>query len=139
MTIKVDGLSQLEQRIQELPQRMDTALESAAMRAALLVQGRAMERTPVATSNLRRSEASSTERDGNRIMGIVGTNVIYAVFVHEGTRFMKARPFFTDALNESGDDVLAIFEDAVAKAVAGGLPSRQGRAGNATRNAAQHG
>ena len=56
-------------------------------------------RTPVKTGLLRRSETTRIERGGMR--GFLGTNVQYAPFVHNGTRFMAARPFFTQGIEDS--------------------------------------
>ena len=72
-----------------------------------------MQRTPVKRGTLRRSETTRVEAGGKR--GFVGTNVIYAPFVHYGTKFMEARPFFDwgiqdsraeidQALQKAGDD-----------------------------------
>lgn len=36
---------------------------------------------------------------------IIGTNVNYAVYVHEGTRKMQARPFLRDGINSVKDDM----------------------------------
>ena len=41
----------------------------------------------------------------------VGTNSTYAMFVHEGTRFLKGRPFITDAIAQGWDRLLSIWAD----------------------------
>lgn len=53
---------------------------------------------PVDTGNLRGSITYEIAREGNEIIGRVGTNVPYAIFVHEGTRYMPARPFLREGL-----------------------------------------
>lgn len=42
----------------------------------------------------------------------VGTNVYYAIYVHEGTRFMIARPFAVDALDNKRNEIMNMFEKA---------------------------
>lgn len=58
---------------------------------ALLIERNAKQLTPVNTGALRSSISTSF-----LIMGIgarVATNKDYAIFVHEGTRYMRSRPF----------------------------------------------
>jgi phage gpG-like protein len=85
----------------------------------LTVLGKSQQRTPVRTGTLRRSETTRTE--GNR--GFVGTNVKYAPFVHEGTKFMAARPFFVEGIQDSRGEVERLAQragDAFFSEVAGG-------------------
>jgi phage gpG-like protein len=51
----------------------------------------------VATGTLRRSITSAVQ---SATRAIIGTAVEYAIFVHDGTKWMKARPFFTAAIEE---------------------------------------
>ncbi len=53
---------------------------------------------------------------GTKALGTVGTNVYYSVYVHEGTRYMEARPFLVDALKNKEDEIREIFRDAVRRA-----------------------
>lgn len=63
----------------------------------LIVQGTAMQHTPVRTGTLRRS---LTTRLADR--GVyVGSAVEYAKFVHEGTRYMEARPFIQQGIDDN--------------------------------------
>lgn len=50
------------------------------------------------TGRLRSSIAVSMVIDSGVWVARVGTDVDYAIFVHEGTRFMRANPFLKDAL-----------------------------------------
>lgn len=38
----------------------------------------------------------------------VGTNMDYAMYVHEGTRKMKERPFIKDGIDENSDQILKV-------------------------------
>lgn len=59
--------------------------------------------TPRKTSTLARSINHRVEKSGER--GIVGTNVNYARFVHDGTSKMAGRPYFQWALAASRDSI----------------------------------
>lgn len=64
------------------------------------VLNRARQLCPVDTGNLRGSLSSEMVKATNGdVVGRVGTNVPYAVFVHEGTKKMAGRPFLKDALS----------------------------------------
>jgi hypothetical protein len=68
-------------------------------RIVLTVESNAKRVTPVLSGTLRRSITHRVESAGER--GIVGTNVKYGIFVHEGTRFMRGRPFLQQGLDAS--------------------------------------
>jgi hypothetical protein len=72
------------------------------MRRAIRVQSAARENLQgpprrIDTGNLRASIAIG-EAPGKKLGLRVGTNVEYAIYVHEGTRYMEANPFLRDAL-----------------------------------------
>lgn len=50
------------------------------------------------TGRLRSSIAIAVLPQEGTWVGRVGTNVDYAIYVHEGTRYMRANPFLKDAL-----------------------------------------
>lgn len=88
--------------------RLSNAIEhmespTAITEVALLVEAEAKEQISgplraVATGTLRRDinhAVSSRER------AVVGNNVDYAIYVHEGTKYMKARPYLVEALRQA--------------------------------------
>lgn len=84
------------------------------VRALLIVQANSQRHTPVKTGTLRRSETTEV-RDGG-MSGVVGTNVVYAPFVHQRV------PFFTMGLDDSRGAIereLATFGGEVVRAWAG--------------------
>jgi len=85
----------LARKINETPLPTEVAMQTIVH--AVLANSKI--RTPVKTGLLRRSETTRIERGGMR--GFVGTNVQYAPFVHNGTRFMAARPFFIQGIEDS--------------------------------------
>lgn len=69
------------------------------VRKAYQVQNKARVNCPVDSGNLRGSITYEIAQDGEGLSAHVGTNVPYAIYVHEGTDFMAGRPFLKDALN----------------------------------------
>lgn len=49
----------------------------------------------------------------NVFQTVVGTDVPYAIYVHEGTYKLKGRPFITDGINASRADILAAIRAAM--------------------------
>lgn len=69
-------------------------------RIAVLVESAAKARCPVDTGRLRSSITWRIEVDAQGVVAIVGTNVEYAIYVHEGTRYMNGRPFLVEGLHQ---------------------------------------
>jgi hypothetical protein len=69
-------------------------------RRAIRVHSHAVSICPVDTGNLRSSITWQLEGGGieEGISAIVGTNVEYAGYVEEGTRYMAARPYLKPSL-----------------------------------------
>jgi len=68
--------------MKESPEIVEKWLERGLEAAAIEVEARGRKKTPRDTSRL----ASSISHRVSKLRAIVGTNVKYAVFVHEGTR-----------------------------------------------------
>lgn len=64
------------------------------------VTNEAKRRSPVDTGRLRASIAWQLLEDSDGVFARVGTDVNYAPFVHEGTRYMRGRPFIEEALQK---------------------------------------
>lgn len=68
-------------------------------RIGMQVQNRARSAAPVDTGRLRASiQMTPVQLSGSTLTVRVGSNVNYAVWVHEGTRFMSGRPYLTSAI-----------------------------------------
>lgn len=65
---------------------------------AVRVVSAAKRLCPVKTGRLRASIGWRMAKDGLGLLVIVGTNVLYAIFVEMGTWKMAARPFLRPAL-----------------------------------------
>lgn len=51
--------------------------------------------------------------NANVYQTVVGTDVPYAIYVHEGTYKLKGRPFITDGINASRADIMAAIRAAM--------------------------
>ena len=108
--VKIEGLEAALRRVS--PERAAAETRRLLRRITLTVERKTKIRTPVRKAKrggtLRRSITSVVE--GSR--GIVGTNVNYARFVHEGTRRMQRRPFLRWGLEDSRGDIAREVDDA---------------------------
>lgn len=65
------------------------------------VESAAIRLCPVDTGRLRSSISHQVTADGQGLVGYVGTNVNYALYVELGTRFSPAQPFLRPALRSA--------------------------------------
>jgi len=65
----------------------------------------------VRTGNLRRSIYNKALERAADVIGIVGSNVVYASFLEEGTRRMKAKPFLRPAIEKNETRISTIIKD----------------------------
>lgn len=94
--IDVAGLEDLDAILKNIPE-----LAKAAARHELQVslddlKGRAMEKCPVLSGDLRGSAFYETSWNGNNLEGVVGFSLPYALAIHEGINFT-----FTDPTKEA--------------------------------------
>ncbi len=68
----------------------------------------------VRTGNLRRSIYNKALKRASNIIGIVGSNVIYASFLEEGTSKMKPKPFLYPAVDKNETRLSKIITDHIA-------------------------
>lgn len=87
--------------INALPEMVQQRLDDAGY----IVEEKAKENCPAKTGTLRRS--ISHEADTEKC--IIGTDVEYAVAVHEGHGSYPGKPFLQDALNESISEIKECF------------------------------
>ncbi len=85
-----DALEAFARAIEDDGEKLMSKLGHAALATS-------MKRTPVLTGNLRRSETTRAERD----RAFLGTTAEYGQYVHDGTKFMPARPFFEEGIQDA--------------------------------------
>lgn len=90
-------------------ERIKQFLEIAVKKATFLVERESKIRAPVDTGRLR----SSIQTEIRPLTATIYPTVNYALFVHEGTRYLKSRPFMRDAADQSEKEIQNIFSKAV--------------------------
>lgn len=107
--IKITNLPAIKRAFAMAPQIMARELNKAIRLSVLSIGRQSRQRTPVDTGRLR---ASTYERFSN-LRGEIGTNTEYDIFIHEGTRYMKARPYLRDAVGATDSQIQMFFTNAV--------------------------
>lgn len=98
--IQIKGLEQTKRKLEQTTSDLGgRPLVNAYQRATLLIAREAKINAPVDTGRLRSSITTQVENvRGNRIRGIVGTNVIYAPYMEFGTgTFAGNKPHYVPA------------------------------------------
>jgi hypothetical protein len=103
--IKITNADEIKRAYAKAPAQMTKALSVAIKMAVFLIQGRMTPDIPVLTGRLRGSAYSRFKP----LSGEVGTNTNYDRFVHEGTKFMPARPYLRSAAEDSTDEINELF------------------------------
>ena len=106
MSVRVTGATKVIAALGAAGPRVRKAASREVVRAALRVQAEAKANTPVDTGRLRNSIAVADNEAGLDAVGmlspdtlsaVVGTNVEYAIYVHNGTSRVAGRPFLFNA------------------------------------------
>lgn len=97
----------------EAPRRVEEALSRAVRKSALLVERESKRQAPVDTGRLRGSIYTTILP----FYATVQPKTNYAIFVHEGTRFMTSRPFMKWGAESAEPQINALFEQEVRKAL----------------------
>lgn len=108
--IQIKNLPEIQAAFARSPRIMTKNLGNAIKRVALLISSQSKRNTPVATGRLR---ASTYERFYSTLRAEIGTNTSYDLFVHEGTRYMRARPYLRLAVEGEQSNVDREFKYAV--------------------------
>lgn len=115
--IQIKNLSEVSKRMREAPERVGNALGRAMAKAGFVLEAeskKAVTSGPTRALRTGRLRADLVVRELTPISVKVYPIVNYAVFVHEGTYKMEARPFFEVAAHEAGPRVQEIFDDEMA-------------------------
>ena len=117
ISIKIDKGQNIARAFAAYPDVVAPALRDASMKSAFLVERYAKLVTPVDTGRLRASIATSLGVRDRGITSIVQTNVFYAVFVHEGTKRMRGRPYMQQGADRATPEIQAFYTTAVNSAI----------------------
>lgn len=120
VTIEVEGLDYILNKFKKFTPNLARAIQKSIYESAYLLEARAKyqltvgENRAIKTGRLR---ADTTVRTLTPTSATIGPMVDYAVFVHEGTRYMRARPFLKAAAEISQVDVMKLFKDNIGSAL----------------------
>ena len=90
--IQIQGLDKLKGRLRGAGVIVNRHLKDAMHKSVFAVQSDVRRETPVDTGRLRQSVGAKVTGIGAGLTGIVGTNVLYAQMVEEGTKAHEIRP-----------------------------------------------
>lgn len=100
--IKIES-KRLEAYLKKAPEVTARALSTAILKGTLMAEGIARRTSPHDTGRL----ASSIFTEIRPLFGKVETDTEYAIFVHDGTRFIRARPWMKQAAEQIDlDDII---------------------------------
>lgn len=109
INVSIKNLPEIKAAFNKAPQLMIRNLNTAIRSSIFTIGRQSRINTPVDTGILR---ASTYERFAT-LRGEVGTNTEYDLFVHEGTRFMGARPYLMNAAQSADSDIQRFMTEAV--------------------------
>lgn len=107
--VKITNLREIKDAFNKAPKRMTKALNKAIQQSIFTIERQSKINTPVRTGFLRASHRSLF----SNLRGEVGPTASYAMFVHEGTRYMRSRPFLLEAVQSTDSQIQGFFEAAV--------------------------
>lgn len=111
VSIEIRGLDMFARKFRDFPMNFRTEFTDAIKKVLFVIEAEAKQVTPVRTGHLMGSIGTPPYgfKKVSELYGAVGTNVEYAIYVHEGTRYMKARPFMMWGIRNAEDDINDIF------------------------------
>jgi len=107
--VRITNLAEIQAAFKSAPIKMARNLNDAIRRSALAIQRQSMINSPVLTGYLRASHQSIFEP----LKATIQPMANYAIFVHEGTRYMKGRPFLLEAVEAETENINDNFQKAV--------------------------
>lgn len=111
INVKIKNAAEIRRAFGMAPTLMSKNLNKALKKSLLLIERDSRRNTPVDTGRLRASHRTKF----STLSGELSTNVSYATFVHEGTRYMRARPFMRRAVSKNEPEVNIFMKEAVEK------------------------
>lgn len=102
-----------QQYFDRMPEKVKQSIGEALAKSAFTIERYAKMEAPVDTGRLR--SAIITEMTPSRYptRATITPFVNYAIFVHEGTRFIRANPFMERAKQRGESEVQQFFSDAL--------------------------
>ena len=123
--VQLKGLESLMNNFREFPVIFIKNVNDSIKQSIFKVERETKPRTPVDTGRLRASIGgggytggsypSGVGREFRNLYGSIGTDVKYAIYVHEGTYRMKGRPFLKEGVEISLPEIQRYFEMGITK------------------------
>lgn len=114
--VTIPNIKKIQKAYQKYPELAEKEIKTALTQSLLQITRDTKPLTPVDTGRLR---ASIGQQGGEGIFEVrkmsatVGTNVKYAVYVHEGTKYMTGRPFLAQGTEKAMKDIQNYFVQAL--------------------------
>lgn len=107
--VTIKNLPQIRAAFMMSPALMAKELEVAIAKSIFAIQADSMRNAPVDTGRLRASHQARL----TPLKGVLEPMTNYAFFVHDGTKYMPARPFLAEAVQTNEAKVNDYFKKAV--------------------------
>lgn len=114
--VGVQAVSLAALELQKDPERIDTGLlrnsiaHAVCGRSAVPSKYKADEPDKYGVTRSGSYSGTAPKEEEHKPYVMIGTNVEYALYVHEGTRFMKANRFLKKAIDENKSELMEILE-----------------------------
>jgi HK97 gp10 family phage protein len=92
--------------LNKVTSELEKAQITALKKIGLLVQAESQDNAPVDSGRLKQSITNQVNEDEKSVD--IGTNVDYAVYVHEGNSKQSSKPFIKDAIIKNIDKIKQI-------------------------------
>lgn len=118
--IHLQNFDKLAGMLSQKPRMVVSAIATAIRTSAYVVEGEAKkaltygDTRAIRTGRLR---ASTQVQELASYRAAIYPTVYYAIYVHEGTRYMRPRPFMTKAADQSVKQIQDIFQAEIDKAL----------------------
>lgn len=109
ISVRITNLDAIRRAFSKAPVAMTRELNKAIRRSLIVIERDSKIGTPVDTGRLRASHRSVF----TQLKGVLSTNTNYDVYVHDGTRYIKGRPYMLNAVQSNESKVDREFHTAV--------------------------
>jgi HK97 gp10 family phage protein len=111
INIKITNIAEIKRAFNKAPALTTRYLNSAIKLSIMKITGTSMAHTPVDTGNLRASHLRGLKF--SNLYGEVSPTANYGIYVHQGTKYMKGRPFLYNAVRTENNYVQEQFSKAM--------------------------
>lgn len=112
INISVDAKETLKY-MDRLPENIKKAIGDALAKSAFTVERYMKMNAPVDTGRLRSSIFTELTPSIYPTRATISPHVFYAIFINEGTRFIRANPFVTKTAQQAESEVQNFFDEAL--------------------------